>query len=58
MLNWFLAGLVSGYVLAALGEGVTFSTGTLIGAFLGSCIGLLIGLMRETGSKDDGQSGD
>jgi len=44
--KFFLAGLFFGFVLAAAGEGRTISPGTMIGAFLGGIIGLVVGLTR------------
>jgi len=43
---WFLAGLVIGWTLAALGEQRTFSTGTMMGGLLGAITGLGIGMIR------------
>lgn len=40
----FMVCLTGGYLLAAFGEGLPFSAGTLIGAFLGACVGLALAL--------------
>ena len=44
----FAVCVTAGYLLAALGEGRPFSTGTLIGAFMGAIAGLLIGFANRS----------